>query len=111
VSIKPFCDKCGAKVEWHVTKAGANMPIDPGPSPGGRFYFGPGLRLFPAAPGSKTKMYACHWDTCPKKGEQAPRRAGFICDRPGCDLDGRHFHCYRCGETDHFANECESGGV
>ena len=107
MSRKPFCDACGAKVEWHPTKLGAEMAIDPDPHPEGHYYFGPGLRLFKAARGLRPKMYRCHFDTCPKKGQPAPRRAGFICERRGCDIEGRHFHCFKCGDTGHFASECE----
>lgn len=106
MSRKPFCEACGAKVEWHVTKIGAEMPLDPGPHPEGNFYFGPGPRLFKGSRGLKPKMYRCHWATCAKKG-QAPRRAAFACDRNGCEVEGFHRHCYRCGGTDHFASDCE----
>jgi hypothetical protein len=107
VSRKPFCDACGAKVEWHVTKTGAEMAMEPDPNPQGNFYFGPGLRLFKAAPGFKPKMYRCHWDVCPNKGQLPARRPDFICDRRGCDVSGKHFHCFKCGGAGHFASECD----
>lgn len=106
MTASPFCRACGARVEWHPTRDGAQMALDPDPHPQGSFYFGPGLRLFKGRHGLKPKMYRCHWDTCPKKGQE-PRRPAFICERRGCDVEGRHLHCFRCGSTEHLANDCE----
>ena len=118
MSLPVFCDACQARVEWHVTVAGARMPIDPDAHPDGRFIFGPGLRLTKlvgrdsAPPGKKT--YRCHWDTCPK-GNAASKRGlkpessahgEDVCERFDCTREGRHFHCFTCGATDHFAPDC-----
>ncbi len=100
-----FCGACNQKIEWHQTVNGRNIAIDPEPHPEGNYAFDGRLRLALAAPRSKARMYRCHFDTCPKKG-QVPRRAGFSCDRNGCDRSDRHFHCRRCGATDHFVAEC-----
>lgn len=63
----PFCRKCGKRVEWHLTRAGRKMPIDPDPVEDGRFQFGAGLRL-DLVRGSiqqKRRRFDCHWDTSP----------------------------------------------
>lgn len=109
--MNTFCDACGAKVEWHLTAAGKNIPIDPDPRADGKFYFGAGLKLVFASPGTKPRMFACHCDVCPRKG-QGPRRAPEPredCARWDCDRTDRHpGHCHRCGATDHFAADCEA---
>lgn len=112
-----FCDACKAKVEWHVTAAGRSMPIDPEPHDEGRFYFGAGLKLTSGAPGTRRRMYRCHWDTCAKgaeaskRGLKAASPTADQCERWNCEEEGRHLHCFKCGSTEHFANECESGGL
>ena len=92
----PFCRACGARVEYHLTASGAKMAIDPEPHPEGHYYFGQGLRLAKGRRGLKPRMYRCHWDTCPKKG-QAPRRAAQT----------EESLCYRCHKPGHFADVCE----
>jgi hypothetical protein len=116
MSGKPFCDACGAKVEWHLTAAGKNIAMDPEPHPDGQFYFGSGLKLTRLRRYDNLragqKMYRCHWDTCPKKG-QAPRRAATVrddCERWDCTRTDRHpGHCHACGSTEHFVADCPEG--
>lgn len=95
------------------------MPIDPDPHADGAFFFGPGLKLVRqggnAKPRPGQKTYRCHWDTCAKgneaskRGLHAPAQArGDRCEKWDCTREDRHSHCFKCGETDHFAPECES---
>lgn len=99
----PFCKACGQRVEWHPTANGASMPIDPDPHPDGVFVFNSRMKLAREAARSRARMFRCHWDTCPK-GAKPERRSS--CNREGCDRADRHLHCFRCGETDHLADEC-----
>lgn len=96
-----FCKACGGNIEWHLTKSGANMPINPEPVVGGRYVFNRSLRLEYVGSGSAEagqKRYDSHQQTCPKKG-QAPRRAPDVSEeRSGC--------CFRCGSDDHWLAEC-----
>jgi hypothetical protein len=103
----PFCRLCGQKIEWHPTKAGNAMALDPDPHPAGRFAFDNNMRLVTMPPGSKPRMYRCHFDTCPNKETKAPRRAAFVCDVDACDLTSPHLHCFKCGSTSHLARVCE----
>jgi len=100
-----FCKGCNATIEWHKTAAGKPIPLDPDPHPQGNLTFDSRLRVVVAEIGSKPKMYRSHFATCPKAGEF--RRAPSTCSREGCDRTDKHFHCYRCGSTEHFANVCE----
>lgn len=100
-----FCNACHQRVEWHKTDADRNIPIDPDPHTEGTLAFDGRLRLVRAAPRSKARMFRCHFETCPKKG-QAPRRAAVACSRPGCERTDRHFHCHGCGADDHLIAEC-----
>lgn len=115
-----FCRDCQAAIEWHKTAEGRNVPIDPLPRPDGDFMFDAALRVVRApldlrravreanARGEvhKKKLYKVHLDTCTKR--RAP--AAFICERRGCTVQGRHLHCFECGETDHLAEACPDGG-
>jgi hypothetical protein len=76
----PFCKGCGAKMEWHPHANGRTVAIEPTPHPDGTLYFGPGMK-----PGMKL--------TAGRKGD--------------CERTARHFHCFRCGSTDHFASDCD----
>jgi Zinc knuckle len=108
-----FCDACKARVEWHLTHNGKSMPIDPDPHADGRFYFGAGLKLHVGRAGIRPRMYRCHWDTC-AKGHDASKRAlrgnyserTDQCDKWDCSREDRHFHCFKCGETDHLSPDC-----
>jgi hypothetical protein len=71
------------------------MPIDPEPKPDGEYYFDARMRLAWGRPGSKPRMFKCHWDSCTKKG-QAPR----------AEVDERERGCFRCGVSDHWVAEC-----
>jgi hypothetical protein len=102
-----FCDNCGAKVEWHKTAAGANMPIDPDPHPQGDYGFVK-VRLVRAKPGTHRKMYRSHLDTCPKKRVAPARRAPFVCDLDGCEVQQPHRHCFKCKSVYHLAEECDA---
>lgn len=118
MSLPVWCDACKARVEWHVTAAGARMPIDPDAHPLGNMYFGRGLKLTTGAPSSRPRMYRCHWDTC-AKGNTASKKALKAgdaqhidqCERWACfrDPDDGHRHCFKCGEVDHFAPACPDG--
>lgn len=117
MSLSAFCDACKVHVEWHVTGAGRSMPIEPDPHPEGTFYFGPGLKLMFGPAGTRKRMYRCHWDVC-TKGTEASKRALPVrssrsnqCEKWDCqrDPDDGHRHCFRCGDTDHFADDCADG--
>ena len=99
MSDSPFCKTCGGRVEWHVTKAGRNMPIDPDPRPDGKFVFGAGLKLefAPATTPMSRRRFMCHWDTSPR------------CKPPRAPVDRDEMTCFKCGENDHFARECPNG--
>ena len=101
-----FCNSCNAAIEWHKTPAGKNIPLDPEPHAQGNLTFDNALRVVYAHPGSKPKMYRSHFATCPNANQHRKPRA-VVCDREGCELTTPHKHCYRCGGTDHFANQCE----
>jgi len=100
-----FCKGCNATIEWHKTSEGKNIPLDPDPHPEGNLTFDARLRVVVAARGSKPKMYRSHFATCPKAGEF--RKRPVSCDREGCELTTQHRHCFKCGSTEHLANECE----
>ena len=104
----PFCRDCGKLVEWHPTASGKRMPIDPDPHADGTFYFGEGMKLVRGKPGVRQRMYRCHFDTCEKRG-QAARREAVGCDQTGCNRTDRHSHCFKCGDTGHYARDCEEG--
>lgn len=96
-----FCNDCGSNVEWHVTRAGKNMPIDPEPHPDGDYYFET-AKLVHGERGERPKMFRSHFDSCKKR---KPRPL-FSCDYKGCTEKGRHRHCRVCGGTDHLAHDC-----
>ena len=102
-----WCKGCGAKVEWHPRVDGRQVAINPDPDPAGTLAFGPGMKLALALPRSKPRMYRYHLSTCPKPDE-AIRRSASMCDHDGCELTTKHYHCFKCGETDHFASACEA---
>ena len=101
-----FCKACGQLVEGHPSVTGAMISIDPDPHPEGTLRFAAGMRLQTAAPGTAKRMYRPHLRTC-SSPKAATARASFVCDREGCEIETRHLHCYRCGSTDHLANNCE----
>ena len=99
-----FCKGCGAVIEWHKTSDGKNIPVNPDPTPRGNLVFDERARMVYMRPGSKPKMWASHFSTCP---EAESFRKQASCDRSDCERTDRHFHCFRCGSTDHLADECE----
>lgn len=104
-----FCKGCGALIEWHKTAHGNDIPIDPEPHPEGNLAFNAAMRLVQYRPGQKPRMYRAHFVTCTKP-DVARKPSAFVCDRRGCDVDGPHRHCYKCGDTDHLADECPEDG-
>jgi hypothetical protein len=99
-----FCDDCGKAIEWHKTAQGKSIAMDPDPVADGKFAFDVRARVVQALSTSR-KRYACHFDTCAKRG-QGPRRAASSCDREDCTIATPHRHCFTCGGTDHLADDC-----
>jgi len=105
MDTRNFCKGCGAKIEWHPHRDGRTVAIDPDPTEGGPLAFGPGMKLGPATAVSK-RRYRYHIAGCPNPEKARAKSAAPTCDREGCDRTDRHSHCFKCGETDHFASEC-----
>jgi hypothetical protein len=88
-----FCDGCGARVEWHLTKAGRRILMDADEVPDGKFVFGSGLKVEVATRDTppQRRRFNCHWDSSPK-----------------CKPVGERMRatCYRCGSEDHLVAEC-----
>ena len=103
-----WCKGCNARIEWHKTAEGKNIPIDPDPHPDGNVTFDAKLRVVVAEPGSKPKMYRSHFATCPK-ADKFRRRQPVTCEVDGCTESGWHRHCHRCQATDHLAADCPEG--
>jgi hypothetical protein len=103
--MDPFCKGCGAKVEWLPHRDGRTVAIDPEPTADGTLAFGPGMQLGPATAVSK-RRYRYHITVCPNPEKARAKAPAQTCDREGCGRTDRHLHCFRCGETDHLANDC-----
>ena len=101
-----FCKGCGLKMEWHPHRDGRLVAIEPKPHPEGLLYFGAGLKLTPGKRGERPRMYRYHVEGCANP-EKALRRQPGSCGREDCERQNRHFHCFRCGSTEHFANACD----
>jgi len=102
-----FCKGCGARIEWHPRAVGSDIAIDPEPHPDGLLAFNDAMKLVRMPKGSKPRMYRGHLLTCPKpeKARAAPPSVA-TCDVEDCERTDRHWHCFRCGGTDHFVAEC-----
>lgn len=103
-----FCKGCGAVIEWHPRAVGSDIAINPAPHPDGLLAFNAAMKLERLPKGSRPKMYQGHLLTCPspEKARSAPPSVS-TCDVEDCERTDRHWHCYRCGSTEHFANVCE----
>lgn len=93
-------------MEWHPHADGRLVAIEPKPHPDGLLYFGPGLKLTRGTKGQKPRMYRYHVEGCAKPERALARQSGS-CGREDCERQNRHFHCYKCGDVGHFANDCE----
>lgn len=44
-----------------------------------------------------------------ERGEYVAKRVlGESCDKPDCTIEGKHVHCFKCGEAGHYADACET---
>ena len=101
-----FCKGCGVTIEWHPHVDGRLVAIEPKPHPDGGLAFNGRLQLASAPKGSRPRMYRYHVEGCAKPGQARAAPVG-LCGREGCELTRKHFHCFKCGSVDHFANVCE----
>lgn len=100
-----FCKGCGAVIEWHPRVVGTDIAINPEPHPDGMLAFTGSMKLERLPKGTRPKMYQGHLLTCPSP-EKARLPSVSTCDVEDCQRNDRHFHCFKCGATDHFVAEC-----
>lgn len=109
------CIHCNATIEWKTLLNGSKIPIYPAPrDDGGLMYTGDKAGTMTKYDGSSATRYRSHFLDCKKLALSLHKRKYIAlgretpeCSIEGCEIPGRHMHCFKCESTEHLADVCE----